>query len=76
MRYPDGGWLTAVERARREQVRLAAAEQIEAAASGREVAKRFQGDTDVGEPVAAGAGCWWPGGADVKGLPMEDRANS
>jgi hypothetical protein len=29
MRYPDGGGLTAAERARREQVRLAAAEMIE-----------------------------------------------
>jgi hypothetical protein len=37
MRYPDGGGLTAAERARREQVRLAAAELIEAAASDREV---------------------------------------
>lgn len=30
MRYPDGGGLTAAERGRREQVRLAAAEMIEA----------------------------------------------
>jgi putative transposase len=30
MRYPDGGGLTAEERGRREQVRLAAAELIEA----------------------------------------------
>jgi transposase len=42
MRYPDGGGLTAVERARREQVRLAAAEMIEAGASDREIAKRFR----------------------------------
>jgi len=42
MRYPDGGGLTAQERARREQVRLAAAEMIEAGASDREVAKRFR----------------------------------
>ena len=42
MRYPDGGGLTAAERARREQVRLAAAEMIEAGASDREVAKRFR----------------------------------
>ena len=41
MRYPDGGGLTAAERARREQVRLAAAELIEAP-SDREVAKRFR----------------------------------
>ena len=40
-RYPDGGGLTAAERARREQVRLAAAEMIEAGASDREAAKRF-----------------------------------
>ncbi len=42
MRYPDGGGLTAAERARREQVRLTAADQIEAGASDREVAKRFR----------------------------------
>jgi transposase len=42
MRYPDGGGLTAAERARREQVRLAAADQIEAGASDREVARRFR----------------------------------
>ncbi len=42
MRYPDGGGLTAAERARREQVRLAAAEMIEVGASDREVAKRFR----------------------------------
>ena len=42
MRYPDGGGLTAVERDRREQVRLAAAELIEAGASDREVARHFR----------------------------------
>jgi putative transposase len=42
MRYPDGGGLTAQERARREQVRLAAAELIEAGASDREIARRFR----------------------------------
>jgi transposase len=42
MRYPDGGGLDAVERARREQVRLAAAELIEAGASDREVARCFR----------------------------------
>jgi transposase len=42
MRYPDGGGLTAAERARREQVRLDAADQIETGASDREVAKRFR----------------------------------
>jgi transposase len=42
MRYPDGGGLDAAERARREQVRLSAAELIEAGASDREVARRFR----------------------------------
>src|SRR5882724_1555960 len=42
MRYADGGGLDAAERARREQVRLAAAELIEAGASDREVARHFR----------------------------------
>ena len=42
MRYPDGGGLTAAERARRERLRLAAAELIEAGTSDREVARRFR----------------------------------
>ena len=42
MRYPDGGGLDAAERARREQVRLAAAELIEAGASDPEIARRFR----------------------------------
>src|SRR5258708_2516378 len=42
MRYPDGGGLTAAERARREQAGLEAAELIEAGASDREVARRFR----------------------------------
>jgi putative transposase len=42
MRYPDGGGLDAEERARRERVRLAAAEWIEEGASDREVAARFR----------------------------------
>jgi putative transposase len=42
MRYGDGGGLTAAERARRERVRLEAAELIEAGATDREVAKRFR----------------------------------
>ena len=42
MRYGEGGGLTAAERARRERVRLAAAESIEAGASDREVARQFR----------------------------------
>jgi putative transposase len=42
MRYPDGGGLIAEERARREQVRLTAADLIEAEASDREVARRLR----------------------------------
>src|SRR2546429_4800106 len=42
MRYPEGGGLPAAEGARREQVRLAAAELIEAGAGDREVARRFR----------------------------------
>jgi transposase len=42
MRYPDVGGLDAAERARRERVRLAAAEMIEAGASDREVARWFR----------------------------------
>jgi putative transposase len=42
MRYSDGGGLDAAERARRERVRLAAAEMIEAGASDREIARRFR----------------------------------
>ena len=42
MRYRDGGGLDGAERARREQVRLAAAALMEAGASDREVAKRFR----------------------------------
>ena len=42
MRYADGGGLTAEQRARREQVRLEAAELIEAGAGDREVARHFR----------------------------------
>ena len=42
MRYPDGGGLTAEQRARREKVRLAAAEMFEAGATDPEVARRFR----------------------------------
>ena len=44
---------------------MAAADSIEAGASDREVAKRFRVTQDVGEPVAAGTGRWWPGGVVV-----------
>src|SRR3954454_24611239 len=43
MRYAQGGGLTAEECARREQVRLEAAEWIEEGATDREVAARFRG---------------------------------
>ncbi len=39
--YPDGGGLIAEERARRERVRLTAAEWMEEGASDREVAAWF-----------------------------------
>jgi transposase len=42
MRYPQGGGLTAAERARRQQVRLAAAEWMEEGATDQEVATRFR----------------------------------
>ena len=42
MRYGEGGGLTAAERARREQVRLAAADLMEAGATDREVARQFR----------------------------------
>src|SRR5215468_4316161 len=42
MRYGRGGGLTAAGRARREQVRLAAADLIEAGAGDREVARRLR----------------------------------
>ena len=42
MRYPDGGGLTAEDRARREKVRLAAADLFEAGAGDREVARQFR----------------------------------
>jgi transposase len=42
MRYPDGGGLSAADRARREKVRLAAAEMMEGGASDSEVARRLR----------------------------------
>jgi hypothetical protein len=41
MRYADGGGLDAPERARRERLRLEAAELIEAGASDRDIVKRL-----------------------------------
>ena len=81
MRYPDGGGLTAAERARREQVRLAAAELIEAGASDQEVAKRFRVTrmsanrwrralAAGGRPAPASKG---PGGAGCKLTPAQLR---
>jgi transposase len=81
MRYPDGGGLTAAERARREQVRLAAAELIEAGASDQEVAKRFRVTrmsanrwrralAAGGRPALASKG---PGGACCKLTPAQLR---
>ena len=51
MSYADGGELTAEQRARREQVRLTAAELIEAGASDREVARYFR--------VSRMSANWW-----------------
>jgi putative transposase len=42
MRYPDGGGLTAADRARRERLRLAAADLIDDGASDREIAGRLR----------------------------------
>ena len=42
MRYADGGGLTAQERARRERVRMAAAQRFAAGASDAEVAREFR----------------------------------
>jgi hypothetical protein len=58
MRCPDGGGLTGAEWTRREQVRLAATDAIEAGASDREVARRFR--------VTRMSVSRWPGGADVQ----------
>src|SRR3954452_5073737 len=79
MRYPDGGGLTAEERGRREQVRLAAAEWFEEGATDREVATRFRVTrmsanrwhralTAGGLPALASKG---PGGAHCKLSPAQ-----
>src|SRR5258706_13921021 len=56
MRYPDGGGLTAQERARREQVRLAAAELIEAGGRGRGGGRAVRGGRGAGERGGGGPG--------------------
>lgn len=79
MRYPQGGGLTADERARRERVRLAAAEWIEEGATDREVAARFRVTRMSanrwrhalavgGRPALASTG---PGGARCKLSPAQ-----
>src|SRR3954452_21350664 len=83
MRYAQGGGLTAEECARREQVRLAAAEWIEEGATDREVAARFRVTrmsanpwrralAAGGRPALASKG---PGGASLPARPHPvDRA--
>ena len=67
MRYPDGGGLAAAERARRERVRLAAAELIEAGASNREVAKRFRvSQVSANRWRRAAEKRWLPGAGGAK----------
>ncbi|WP_100502317.1 winged helix-turn-helix domain-containing protein [Geodermatophilus chilensis] len=79
MRYPQGGGLAAEERARRERVRLAAAEWIEEGATDREVATRFRVTRMSanrwrhalhagGRPALASTG---PGGARCKLRPAQ-----
>src|SRR5881398_2171355 len=75
MRYSQGGGLTAEDCARREQVRLEAAEWIEEGATDREVAERFRvtrmsanrwrrAMAAGGRPALASKG---PGGASLQG---------
>src|SRR3954447_26540394 len=79
MRYAQGGGLTAEECARREQVRLEAAEWIEEGATDREVAERFRVTrmsanrwrralTADGRPALASKG---PGGARCRLAPAQ-----
>src|SRR3954454_22490561 len=79
MRYAQGGGLTAEERARREQVRLEAAEWIEEGATDGEVAARFRVSrmsanrwrralADGGRPALASKG---PGGAHCRLTPAQ-----
>jgi transposase len=79
MQYPQGGGLTAAERARRERVRLAAAEWIQEGATDREVAARFRVTrmsanrwrralADGGRPALASKGA---GGARCRLSPVQ-----
>src|SRR3954453_13461539 len=79
MRYAQGGGLTAEERARREQVRLGAAEGIGGGASDQEVAARFRVTrmsvnrwrralADGGRPALASKG---PGGGQCRLTPAQ-----
>src|SRR4051795_6426054 len=79
MRYAQGGGLTAEECARREQVRLEAAEWIEEGATDREVAARFRVTrmsanrwrralADGGRPALASKG---PGGTHCRLTPTQ-----
>src|SRR3954470_1859282 len=79
MRYAQGGGLTAEECARREQVRLEAAEWIEEGATDTEVASRFRVTrmsanrwrralADGGRPALASKG---PGGAQCRLTPAQ-----
>src|SRR3954447_1113808 len=81
MRYPQGGGLTAAECARRERVRLQAAEWIEEGATDGEVAARFRVSrmsanrwrralADGGRPALASKGA---GGAHCKLTPQPAR---
>ncbi|MEU0192049.1 transposase [Streptomyces afghaniensis] len=54
MTYPDGGGLTAVERARREQVRFQAAEMFAAGFRPPRVARALRGVAEVRVRVARG----------------------
>src|SRR6266700_978912 len=67
MRYPDGGGLTAGERARRERMRLAAAELSEAGASDREVARRFRVTRMPANRWRRALAAGWPAGAGLQG---------
>jgi transposase-like protein len=66
MRYPDGGGLTAAERARRERVRLEAAGLIEAGDGDREIARRLRVSrmsVNRWRRALAAGGRRWPPGA-------------